>query len=84
MRPEPRLGRFVLLRHHSFHAVAEFEDGLWFVLVWVGLWATSEVVRQNWGDRLKGLTHRAKYDWFIDQPPLESTPSAWVIVAEDI
>ena len=31
--PNPRLHRFIWLRHDSYHALVEFENGVWFVLI---------------------------------------------------
>ena len=50
----PRLRRFIWLRHDSYHAIVEFENGVWFVLIWSGIWSTAEVLRRKWDDRLKG------------------------------
>ena len=81
----PRLHRFIWLRSDSYHAIVEFENGVWFVLIWTGVWSTAEVLRRKWDDRLKGsLDHRPWIEWGIDDEiPREARPSAWVIVGLD-
>ncbi len=81
----PRLRRFIWLRHDSYHAIVEFDNGVWFVLIWAGVWSTAEVLRRKWDDRLKGsLVHRPWVEWGTDdEPPMEARPSAWVIVGQD-
>ena len=83
--PNPRLHRFIWLRHDSYHALVEFENGVWFVLIWAGIWSTAEVIRRKWEDRLKGsLDHRPWIEWGMDDEiPREARPSAWVIVGLD-
>ena len=81
----PRLVRFIWLRHDSYHAIVEFDNGVWFVLIWAGVWSTAEVLRRKWDDRLKGsLDHRPWIEWGVDDEiPWEARPSAWVIVGLD-
>ena len=81
----PRLRRFIWLRHDSYHAIVEFENGVWFVLIWSGIWSTAEVLRRKWDDRLKGsMVHRPRVEWGSDDElPMEARPSAWVIVGQD-
>ena len=83
--PNPRLYKFIWLRHDSYHAIVEFENGVWFVLIWAGIWSTAEVLRRKWDDRLKGsMVHRPWVEWGPDdEPPMEARPSAWVIVGQD-
>ena len=80
----PRLVRFTWLRSGSLHAIADFEEGLWFVLVWVGLWSSVKVLRDKWNDRL-GELDQYRCDWmsgaYVDR---DANPSAWVIVAQDL
>ena len=81
----PRLRRFIWLRHDSYHANVGFENGVWFVLIWAGIWSTAEVLRRKWDDRLKGgLDHRLWIEWDVDDEiPWEARPSAWAIVGLD-
>ena len=81
----PRLYRFIWLRNDSYHAIVEFENGVWFVLIYAGVWSTAEVLRRKWDDRLKGsLDHRPWIEWGVDDEiPWEARPSAWVIVGLD-
>ena len=83
--PDPRLTRFIWLRHDSYHALVEFENGVWVVLIWSGVWSTAEVLRRKWSDRIMGsLVHRPWIEWGTDdEPPMEARPSAWVIVGQD-
>ena len=81
----PLLVRFIWLRHDSYHAIVELQNGVWFVLIWAGIWSTAEVLRRKWADRLMGsLVHRPWIEWGTDdEPPMEARPSAWVIVGQD-
>ena len=81
----PRLHRFIWLRHDYYRAIVEFENGVWFVLIRAGIWSTAEVIRRKWEDRLKGsLDHRPWIEWGMDDEiPREARPSAWVIVGLD-
>ena len=81
----PRLVRFIWLRHDAYHAIVEFENGVWFVLLWAGIWSTAEVLRRKWDDRLRGsLDHRPQIQWGVDDEiPSEARPSGWVIVGQD-
>ena len=80
----PRLVGFRWLRSGSWHAIAEFEGGVWFVLIWVGLGSSLKALRDKWRDRLHGID-QAPGDWmqgsYVER---DAEPSAWVIVAHDL
>ena len=80
----PRLVGFRWLRSGSWYAIAEFEGGLWFVLVWVGIWSSVKALRNKWDGCLRGLD-QDRWDWmsgaYVDR---DAYPSAWVIVAHDL
>ena len=80
----PRLVRFTWLRSGSLHAIVEFEEGLWFVLVWVGQWSSVKALRDKWNDRLGELDQYRCDSMSGSYVDRDANPSAWVIVAQDL
>ena len=80
----PRLLSFRWLRSSSLHAIAQYEGGLWFILVWVGLWSTVRVLREKWNRVAKELVPRPAVRLGPSYDEWDVEPSAYVIVAHDL
>ena len=86
LRPgyRPTFVSFQWLRSSAWHAIADCGEGLWFVLVWVGIWSSLKALREKWDDRQRDMYEQHWETYDAGYRDRDTRPSAWVIVGQDL